>query len=56
MVPYYGDPVHRVVATSTGHDDSSELEALDARAALVIGLAATRSYDEARPVHLGEYS
>jgi len=27
----------------------------DARATLVIGLAATQSYDEARPVALAEY-
>ena len=31
------------------------VDAYDARAALVIGLAATRSYDEARIVELGEY-
>jgi len=37
------------------NDKEPAVEAYDARATLVIGLAATRSYQEARPVLLSEY-
>ncbi|MBN1317915.1 MAG: inositol 2-dehydrogenase [Anaerolineales bacterium] len=62
MVPYiiqrFGDAylaqtkdfVERVL-----NDQGPAVDAHDARAALVIGLAATRSYDQARPVELAEY-
>ena len=36
-------------------DGEPAVDARDARAALLIGLAATRSYEEARPVRLAEY-
>ena len=63
MVPYiverFGDAyrsqtldfVERVV-----NDQEPAVTAGDARAALIIGLAATRSYHEGRPVELSEYS
>ena len=38
------------------NDKESAVDAYDARAALVIGLAARQSYSEARPVELREYS
>lgn len=44
------DFINRVI-----HDQEPAVGAHDARATLVIGLAATRSYDEARPVELTEY-
>ncbi len=44
------DFVDRVV-----NNKESGVTVYDARAALIIGLAATRSYDEARPVELSEY-
>jgi len=44
------DFVDRVV-----NDQEAAVTVYDARAALLIGLAATRSFDEARPVELAEY-
>ncbi len=44
------DFINRVIT-----DQEPAVDAYDARATLVIGLAATRSYDEARPVELSEY-
>jgi len=45
------DFVNRVI-----NGQEPAVDAYDARATLVIGLGATRSYDEARPVELSEYS
>jgi predicted dehydrogenase len=44
------DFVDRVI-----NDKEPAVDAYDARTTLVTGLAATRSYDEARPVELSEY-
>jgi inositol 2-dehydrogenase len=63
MVPYIVERFGDAYRTQTQDfmervldDQVPAVTARDARAALVIGLAATRSYHEARPVNLGEYS
>jgi scyllo-inositol 2-dehydrogenase (NAD+) len=62
MVPYiverFGDAYQaqtRDFVVRVLNDREPAVDANDARAALVIGLAATRSYQEARPVELLEY-
>jgi predicted dehydrogenase len=63
MVPYiverFGDAYGAQTLDFTErviNDQEPAVTAADARAALVIGLAATRSYHEERPVELSEIS
>jgi predicted dehydrogenase len=63
MVPYiiqrFGDAYLAQTRDFVDHvlkDIEPSVSGDDARAALIIGLAATRSYDEARPVELSEYA
>jgi inositol 2-dehydrogenase len=62
MVPYLHERFGEAYRNQTGdfinrviNDQEPTVDAYDARATLVIGLAATRSYHEARPVALSEY-
>jgi inositol 2-dehydrogenase len=62
MVPYLHERFGEAYLNQTRdfvdraiNDKEPAVDAYDARATLVIGLAATRSYDEARPVELSEY-
>ncbi len=62
MVPYmmerFGEAYRRQAmdfVERVSHDKPAAIEAHDARATLIIGLAATKSFHEGRPVEIGEY-